>query len=148
MKNVIVGLLSLIIIALMINTASIGGAFQGGSAGIIIEDFKDTNVEIKTKVKKDEEKLKSLKEKAGTASNIEVSINYRTKCSACHGVNGQGILGPNLFNKSSDEIFQALIDYKSGRKENVVMKGLLMNINETEMKELSDEIGLFKSKLQ
>lgn len=150
MKNIIVGLSILIIVSLMGYVASIGSAFQGGEAGKIIEDiktFKAAKV-AKEESRQEDDKLKALKDKAGTMSEFKVSQNYRSKCASCHGVSGRGILGPNLFGKTSQEIYTALIEYKSGRKENPVMKGLLMNIEEPEMKALADEIGSFKSKVK
>ncbi len=153
MKNIIVGLSTLIIVVLMGYVASNGRAFQGGEAGKIIEDiksFKANQQEVaKTEIKNEEDdKLKALKDKAGNVSEFKVSQNYRSKCASCHGVDGKGILGPNLFGKSSDEIYTALLDYKAGRKENAIMKGLLMKIDKPELKALSDEIGSFKDQVK
>lgn len=151
MKNIIVGILSLIIIYAMLNTFIEGPAFQGGEAGKIIEDFKDAKAPLikenpSQKDSKDDDKLKALKDKAGSASSFAVSKNYKSKCASCHGVNGKGILGPDLFGKTSDEIYTSLIDYKMGRRENPVMKGLLINLDKSLLKELADEIGTFKTK--
>ncbi len=147
MKNIIVGLSTLIIFISAGYVATVGGAFQGGEAGNIIEDIKTFKEnKIAKSENKEDDKLRALKEKAGNISSFKVSKNYRSKCASCHGVNGQGILGPKLFDKSAKYIYAALIEYKSGRKENAVMKGLLMNIEIDELKELADEIGAFKDK--
>lgn len=146
MKNIIVGILSLVIVYAMINTFMAGPAFHGGEAGKIIKDFKDKEVVKIVKKDKENDKLKALKDKAGAVTAFKVSKNYKTKCASCHGVNGKGILGPDLLNKTASEIYSSLIDYKMGRKENAVMKGLVMNLEESMLKELADEIGTFKTK--
>ena len=132
--------------------ASNGTAWQGGEAGKVIEDIntfeaKKKNVQQEMK-DEDEAQIKALKDKAGNVAEFKVSRNYRSKCASCHGVDGRGILGPNLFGKSSEDIYSKLLDYKAGRLENAIMKGLLMNIEEKELKELSDEIGSFKDKVK
>ena len=44
-------------------------------------------------------------------------------CVACHGANGQGVApNPALAGKSEDQLAQALKDYKSGKRDNAVMK--------------------------
>ena len=154
MKNIIVGLSTLIVIALMGYVASNGTAWQGGEAGKIIEDINSFEAKkqqvqpMQDTTKEDDDKLKALKDKAGNVAEFKVSQNYRSKCASCHGVDGRGILGPNLFGQSSEEIYTALLDYKAGRKENAIMKGLLIKIDEKELKELSDEIGSFKSQVK
>ncbi|WP_419763914.1 MAG: c-type cytochrome [Arcobacter sp.] len=146
MKNIIVGLSTLIIVGLMVYVASIGKAFQGGEAGKIIEDIKTfKKAEVS---QKENTELNSLKDRAGNVSEFKVSQNFKSKCASCHGVDGKGILGPNLFGKTSQEIYTSLIEYKSGRKENPIMRGLLMKIEESELKELADEIGSFKDKVK
>jgi cytochrome c553 len=151
MKNIVVGILSLFILFLAYSTFQKGPAFQGGEGAKVIADMKnfDSNKAsntVQAQEDEDAKRLKALRDKAGNIAEFKVSQNYRSKCGSCHGVDGRGIVGPNLFGKTSDEIYQALLDYKSGRKENAIMKGLLMNMEEPEMKELSDEIGSFKTK--
>lgn len=151
MKNVVVGILALMIVFLAYSTFQKGPAFQGGEGAKIIADMKtfDENKQTsapKTEDNEDEIRLKALKDKVGNISEFKVSQNYRSKCASCHGVDGRGIVGPNLFGKSSEEIYKALMDYKSGRKENAIMKGLLLNMKDDELKQLSDEIGSFKTK--
>ena len=107
-----------------------------------------------TKNDKQNDELLSLKDKAGNAGAFEVSQNYKSKCSSCHGVNGSGfqngkpMMGPKIIGQSEDVIYQDLLDFKAGRKENVVMKGLLLKIEEPELRELAKEIATFASKLE
>ncbi len=95
-----------------------------------------------------EEKLKVLKEKAGRISAFEVSEKYRRNCASCHGINGEGVIGPKLVGKSKDEILQALHDFKSGKRKNYVMYGLLQHMSDADLEELASEIAGFAQKLK
>jgi len=100
------------------------------------------------KKKELDEKLQALKNKAGNVAAFKVSSLYKQKCSSCHGVNGEGIIGPKLLGHSSEKVHQALTDFKSGKRKNYVMYGLLSKMNEEQLQQLSDEIGTFEQKLQ
>lgn len=159
MKNIVVGALTLLIFALMAYTASQGGAYHGGSHSKVIEDIGTKEVKMtvaqpqeKSDREKEEEQLKALKEKAGNImGTVKVSNEYKSKCAACHGANGSGeqdgrrLMGPKLYGQSADKIYKDLIDFKAGRKENIVMKGLLINTTEEELRRFADEIGSFAS---
>ncbi len=164
MKNIIASISAAIVVGLMGLTFSQGGAFQGGQMAKGIGSFDDTNSEkleagslakksntASTDTQKDE--LQALKDKAGNAGAFEVSQNYKSKCASCHGVNGSGfqngkpMMGPKLIGQSEDVLYKDLLDFKDGRKENVVMKGLLLSIEKPELKEFAKEISEFQSKL-
>jgi cytochrome c553 len=100
------------------------------------------------KKKELDEKLQALKNKAGNVAAFKVSPLYKQKCSSCHGVNGEGTIGPKLTGQSSEKIYQSLTDFKSGKRKNYVMYGLLSKMDEAELKTLSDEIGTFQQKLE
>jgi len=102
------------------------------------------------KKKEDEaaKKLKALRERAGNLMAFKVSPLYKQKCSSCHGVNGEGIIGPKLLGLSSDKVYQALVDFKSGKRKNYVMYGLLSKMDDQQLKDLSQEIGTFADKLK
>jgi cytochrome c553 len=162
MKNVIVGILTLLIFGLMAYTASQGRAYHGGEQAKVIADIgADKNMptqpaaaqiaqpQEKNDREKENEQLKALKDKAGNIGEIKVSDAYKSKCSACHGAdgsveqNGKALMGPKLYGQSADKLHKDLIDFKAGRKENIVMKGLLINITEEELRKYADEIGAF-----
>jgi len=154
MKNIIVGLFTLATFGLMAYLASTGTPFQGGEQGKVTEDMSTFDKPVATtiiqtplpedKSDEDDAKLKALQDKAGSAASFSVSKEYKTRCASCHGVNGKGIIGPDISGKSSEYIYTKLIDYKAGRLENPVMKGLVMNLSDETLKTLSDEIGTFK----
>lgn len=158
MKNIIVGLLTVVIFGLMAFTAMGGRAYQGGQHGKIIQNIGQTKVkqaittQEKDDRKKEQDQINTLKEKAGSAGAFKVSHKYKSKCSSCHGVNGSGfqngkpMMGPKLIGQNAETVFKKLLDFKAGRKENLVMKGLLIKLNKEELKELADEIGEFQAR--
>jgi len=111
-----------------------------------------SNEEIeKEQAKKKKElndKLSALKSKAGNMAAFKVSSLYKQKCSSCHGVNGEGIIGPKLIGDNAEKVYQDLIDFKSGKRKNYVMYGLLSKMDDAQLKTLSDEIGSFAQKLK
>ena len=159
MKNIIAIVSTVFIIGLMVYTFSNGRAFQGGEAGNIIEDiiYIDTpktveTVETKEQKNEDEEKLKALRDKAGNSGTFEVSNAYKSKCASCHGVDGSGeqngkkLMGPKLIGQEEAVLYKDLVDFKAGRKENLIMKGLLINLEDEDLKNFAKEIAGFKAK--
>ena len=70
------------------------------------------------------------------------------KCSACHDDYANGVIGPSLLGKSSDEIFSAIDDFKSGKKSNVLMDDLIKMMNDDEIRALADEIYSFNEEIK
>lgn len=156
MKNSIVGLFTLIIVSTIVYVASNGSAYHGGHQAKGIGSF-DNVEQQKQKIEQpkakddrqiEQEKLKALRDKAGNVGAFKVSEKYKSRCASCHGVNGAGIMGPKLVGLSEDKVFQSLVDFKSGRLENTVMRGLLLNMNEDDFRQLAKEISLFSQKLK
>lgn len=162
MKNIIVGILTVVILGLMAFTAMGGRAYHGGTHNKVIEDIGNTTQNVATTKapqekddrQKENDKLKALRDKAGNAGAFKVSDAYKSKCASCHGVNGSGfqngkpMMGPKLFGQSADKIYKDLVDFKAGRKENLVMKGLLLNLDEKDLRMFADEIGEFPARQQ
>jgi len=159
MKNIVVGFFTIIILATMGYVASEGGAYNGGEHGKVIKDIKQTMVakaetapEEKSDREKEKEALNALREKAGNVGGFKVSDEYKRKCSSCHGVDGSGmqygkkLMGPKLFGQTEEEIYKKLEDFKAGRKENLIMKGLLMSLSQDDLKRFAKEIGEFPAR--
>ena len=140
-----------------------GGAYQGGEHAKVIEDFGDKMVtgnsasaapQEKSDREKENEELNALREKAGNVGAFKVSQAYKSKCASCHGVNGSGqqngkkLMGPKLFGQDADTIYTKLKDFKSGRKENMIMKGLLIHLDDSDLRTFSDEIGEFPARAE
>lgn len=159
MKHMIVGLLTAGIIGLMVFTFMGGGAYHGGEHGKVIEDFGDSltaskivATEEKDDRQKENDKLNALRDKAGNAGAFQVSNEYKRKCASCHGANGSGfqngkpMMGPKIFGQTAEKLYKDLVEFKSGRKENVIMKGLLLSMSEEDLKRFADEIGEFPAR--
>jgi len=161
MKNIVVGFFTLLTIGLMAWIASDGGAYHGGEHAKVIKDFDGTMSkatvaapEEKDDRAKESDKLSALRDKAGNAGAFKVSNEYKSKCASCHGVNGSGfqngraMMGPKIFGQTSEKLYQSLIDFKDGRKENMIMKGLLLKLSEEDLKRIANEIGEFPARAE
>ena len=158
MKNIIVGIITFVIFGAMVYTISQGTAFQGGNAAKIIENVSKTQntgsqPKIQAPMEKSDrdieaEKIKAMKDKAGNVSTFKVSDNYKRKCASCHGVTGEGAVGLPLFGQSAEQIYTKLLEFKSGKRDNPIMKSAILNLNDNDFKELSAEIGEFKARAE
>ena len=159
MKNIIVGFFVIVIFGLASWTAMNGGAYNGGEHGKVIADIgnrtavaKESEPQEKSDREKESEALNALREKAGNIGGFKVSDAYKTKCASCHGVDGSGmqygkkLMGPKLFGQSADTLYKKLDDFKAGRKENMVMKGLLIHMTKEDLRRFADEIGEFPAR--
>lgn len=158
MKNSIVGGITVIVVGLMAYTLSQGRAFQGGESNKIIENIapqtnsvsfnSDASQGVKqpTQEESEAQKLKALKEKAGNVATFKVSDNFKRKCASCHGIDGKGAVGLPLFRQSGDVLFAKVLEYKNGTRTNPIMKGAVLNLSESDLKELAYEIGEFKAR--
>jgi cytochrome c553 len=59
-------------------------------------------------------------------------------CAACHGADGSSVNPewPKLAGQHADYIHKQLMDYKSGRRENALMAGQVVNLDEQDMRDL------------
>jgi cytochrome c553 len=78
----------------------------------------------------------------------KLSKTFILKCSACHDDYANGIIGPSLLSKDSAYIYGTIVKYKSGEKKNVLMKELVMQMNDKEIKALADEIYTFNQQIK
>ncbi|MDR2790320.1 MAG: hypothetical protein LBB59_05040 [Campylobacteraceae bacterium] len=74
--------------------------------------------------------------------------NYFLKCSACHDDYANGVIGPSLLTKSSDEIFDMIESYKTLKRDNVLMSYLVSQMDESEIRALADEIAAFNKEVR
>ncbi|MEA3492342.1 MAG: hypothetical protein U9R27_10625 [Campylobacterota bacterium] len=78
----------------------------------------------------------------------KLSKEFIVKCSACHNDYANGIIGPSLLGKSSDEIFDSIAAFKSGEDKNVLMTDLINMMSSDEIRALADEIYEFNQKIK
>lgn len=68
-------------------------------------------------------------------------------CAGCHGANGEGVApNPALTGKSEAVLAQALADYKSGKRDNAVMKGMTAALSDADIANLAAYYASLKGK--
>ena len=68
-------------------------------------------------------------------------------CAGCHGADGEGkASGPALAGKSEDDIEKALKDYKSGKRDNAMMKRFAQPLSDQDIENLGAYYASLKKK--
>jgi cytochrome c553 len=111
---------------------------------------KDASVRIKPRTRlQAQQHIRSPYEKIQIGLLVKkLSKEFMVKCSACHDDYANGVIGPSLLGKSSDEIFDKIVAFKSGKKSNVLMDGLIDRMSEEAIRKLADEISEFNKKIK
>ncbi len=78
----------------------------------------------------------------------KLSRDFIVRCSPCHDDYANGVIGPSLLGKSGDFIYGRLMDFKSGKRKNVLMKELVSQIDDAKLKAIADEIAAFNKQIQ
>jgi cytochrome c553 len=85
---------------------------------------------------------------AGTAHAAGDAAAGKAKsaaCAMCHGPNGEGTsMAPKLAGKSAAELDQAMQDYKSGKRDNAMMKSQAAALSDADMANLAAYYATFK----
>ncbi len=73
------------------------------------------------------------------AGDIATGKTKSAVCASCHGPDGNSPQPnfPIIAGQYQDYIVRALKDYKSGERENAIMKGFVANLSEQDMKDLA-----------
>ena len=59
-------------------------------------------------------------------------------CAGCHGANGEGKApNPKLAGMAEDKFVQALKDYKSGKRDNPIMKGFAATLSKKDVEDVA-----------
>ncbi len=60
-------------------------------------------------------------------------------CTACHGTDGQPVLPeyPNLAGQKADYLVQSLQDYRSGKRKNAIMAGIVASLKDADIAAIS-----------
>lgn len=78
----------------------------------------------------------------------KLSKTFRVKCSACHDDYANGIIGPSLLTRDADFIYNAIADFKSGKKSNPLMNDLINMMSSDEIRTLANEIYEFNQQIK
>ncbi|MGA9210479.1 MAG: cytochrome c [Terriglobales bacterium] len=72
------------------------------------------------------------------AGDVQAGKVLSAACAACHGANGQGMAQyPPLAGKKADQLIQALKDFKSGKRDNVFMKGMASSLSDRDIENVA-----------
>jgi cytochrome c553 len=81
------------------------------------------------------------------AGDVQAGKAKAAACAGCHGANGEGIApNPALAGKSEELLVQALKDYKSGKRDNAAMKGMVSALADADMTNLAAFYASLKAK--
>ncbi len=78
----------------------------------------------------------------------QLSKDYIIKCSACHDDYANGVIGPSLLDKDKDFIYQRILDFKTGKRKNVLMKELVSQIDDKKLESMAQEIANFNKQIR
>ena len=78
----------------------------------------------------------------------KLSKDFIVRCSPCHDDYANGVIGPSLLDKNGTYIYRQLIDFKTGKRKNVLMKELVNQIDDAKLKHIADEIAAFNQQIQ
>ena len=75
---------------------------------------------------------------AEAAGDVAAGKTKAALCAGCHGATGQGVPpNPALKGKTEDEFVEAMKDYKSGKRNNAVMKAFAVQLNDQDIANLA-----------
>jgi cytochrome c553 len=84
---------------------------------------------------------------AEAAGDVQAGKAKSATCAGCHGANGEGVSpNPALAGKGEDAIAQALKDYKSGKRDNAIMKGMVSALSDGDVANLAAFYASLKPK--
>jgi len=78
----------------------------------------------------------------------QLSPDYRLLCSACHDDYANGVVGPALLDKNATFIFNQILEFKTGKRKNPLMKQLVNRIDEKRLKGIAKEIERFNREIK
>jgi cytochrome c553 len=75
---------------------------------------------------------------AYSAGDASAGKDKAASCGGCHGANGEGKgSNPPLVGKSEAALAQAMRDYKSGKRDNAMMKGFASKLSDQDIDNLA-----------
>jgi cytochrome c553 len=81
------------------------------------------------------------------AGDVSAGKAKSAVCAGCHGANGEGKdKNPALAGKPEDQLVQALKDYKSGKRQNGIMKTFASPLKDQDMENLAAYYASLKAK--
>jgi|ERR1035437_190099 cytochrome c553 len=84
---------------------------------------------------------------AQAGGDAQAGKTKAASCAGCHGANGEGKAPfPALAGKKEDQVIQALKDYKSGKRDNAMMKSFAGPLSDQDMANVAAYYASLKGK--
>ena len=111
---------------------------------------KDAAVRVKTRTQIDANMhVRSPYEKVKVSMLVKkLSKEFIVKCSACHNDYANGVVGPSLLDKDASYIFNKIMKFKKDPEANVLMTGLVKQMDDAEIQKLANEIFEFNKEIK
>ncbi len=77
-----------------------------------------------------------------------LSTTYIRKCSPCHDDYANGVIGPSLLDKNASFIYGRIMAFKTGKRKNVLMKELVEQMEDAQLRALAEEIANFNKEIR
>jgi cytochrome c553 len=77
----------------------------------------------------------------------QLGKDYVLRCSPCHNNYANGVIGPSLLGKDKNFIYKRIMDFKTGKKKNVLMKELVAQIDDKKLEDIAQEIADFNKQI-
>jgi len=77
-----------------------------------------------------------------------LSKDFIVRCSPCHDDYANGVIGPSLLGKDGEFVYGRLMDFKSGKRKNVLMKELVSQIDDSKLKAIAEEVAEFNKQIE
>jgi cytochrome c553 len=78
----------------------------------------------------------------------KLSKNFIVRCSPCHNDYANGIIGPSLLDRDADYIYTKIEEFKTGKKSNPLMRDLIKQMSDAEIKSMAEEIYSFNKEIK
>lgn len=143
-KILVIGSVVIVVLLFVFMLKQNSGYTVAEKAPIVDQNVPVTTAENVAVLPQIDEQAAALKEMERSVGKSGLSKEYIVKCSACHGRDGKGPIGPSIAGKDVKYNMAALLKYKNKQVPNTMMKGLLENTSEAQLQILATEIASFK----
>ena len=111
---------------------------------------KDASVRIKPRTVLDANmNIRSPYERVQISLIVQqLSTTFKLKCSPCHDDYANGVIGPSLLGRDAKFIYNAISDFKNGKKSNPLMDDLINMMSDKEIKSVAQEIYKFNKEIE
>jgi cytochrome c553 len=77
---------------------------------------------------------------AQAAGDAQAGKAKAAACAGCHGADGQGVApNPALAGMNAEKFVEAMKDYKSGKRNNAIMKSIATPLTDQDLDNINDE---------